>query len=867
MKETICRFKKIRKGVYENQGGRNIKMNDRNYINRLSLSQGHNFYFPANTHKEACKPLLFSNLNLMTMRAFVFCFLVAFLNSLANIRAQTIQIKNPSFEDVPSVSTSPTCWIDCGFPGETPPDIQPDSTFKVNKYPLHGNTYLGMVTRDTETWEAVGQMLETPLLDGECYNFHVYLARSESYLSNTRDDTIKVQFTEPARLRIWGGNSYCDKKELLSETKLIEHTEWRGYWLKLKPNSNYSFIMLEAFYNSSNTIPYNGNLLIDNCFIASCNTIFQPQYAVPTCEINTSSFNKKHVDFEYIYKAVENTMNNYYWHSGSLKDVVDELDKVGYSHIIFREGYRIEYLNALNKRIDRCYSFSVNYKEEGVIEKAINLLINTKGIALDYSISLRNLIQKIDDAELISLEKKLRRINNNISNVEMLSLTERINSFIEISPMYEYRDSVISKIQENQKLKESIDRTFIEWQEVQNKLEINEISIDFVKFNDQIKSIPTYQYYAALISKNSPTPQFIRLDSEKTISQLLQIGDNGQPKYLQDMPNRKELHEKIWQPLLTHLDLEGITTIHISPAGSLHRVSFEALQDEKGQYLNEQFQFHYYSSMRDFVKKKPTNHSYKDAVLMGDILYDLEDTLQYRTEEWYAMRGGERGKVKRLEATLDEIIGIHKACDNVGVESNVLTYNQATEDTIQYFSGEHAPSILHLATHGLYLEPIDVSKTGGTTEERMRSLSNPLQRAVLMLYGANHRWEKNEPVIGTDEDGILTALEITALDLRKTDLVVLSACSTALGEFKYNTEGVFGLQRAFKLAGVDYVVASLWDVDDEATKDLMVEFYKNLLERKQDPATALRNAKKYLREDEDMQYGDPEDWAGFILIE
>jgi len=97
------------------------------------------------------------------MRAFVFCFLAVFIASLLKLEAQIIPLNNPSFEDTPSIGITPKCWLDCGMPGETPPDIQPNQ-FRVDKSPQHGNTYLGMVTRDSDTWEAVGQMLETPLV-------------------------------------------------------------------------------------------------------------------------------------------------------------------------------------------------------------------------------------------------------------------------------------------------------------------------------------------------------------------------------------------------------------------------------------------------------------------------------------------------------------------------------------------------------------------------------------------------------------------------------------------------------------------------------------------------------------------------------
>ena len=181
------------------------------------------------------------------------------------VAAQIIRLNNPSFESEPASSIIPEGWFDCGKPGETPPDTQPHETFKVNKKAQKGSTYLGMVTRDTDTWEAVAQLLEVPLVGGECYDFSLHLARSASYLSHRKTDEVKIQFTQPIRLRIWGGNNYCDKRELLGETGIVEDTHWKKYDFKFKPIRDYNFIMLEAFYMTPTLVAYNGNILIDNC--------------------------------------------------------------------------------------------------------------------------------------------------------------------------------------------------------------------------------------------------------------------------------------------------------------------------------------------------------------------------------------------------------------------------------------------------------------------------------------------------------------------------------------------------------------------------------------------------------------------------
>jgi len=163
------------------------------------------------------------------------------------------------------------------------------------------------------------------------------------------------------------------------------------------------------------------------------------------------------------------------------------------------------------------------------------------------------------------------------------------------------------------------------------------------------------------------------------------------------------------------------------------------------------------------------------------------------------------------------------------------------------------------------LSPFDsLGKQVTGLQDRLHISGNPLQRSMLMLSGANNTWTSNEYIPRSDKDGILTAYEVTHLDLSNTKLVVLSACNTGLGDI-HDTEGVLGLQSAFKLAGVNHVVVSLWKVNDAATKELMVAFYKNLLTKKQDAPTALRNAKTEIRSrSEDVK---PAHWAGFILIE
>ncbi len=187
---------------------------------------------------------------------------------------EPILLANPSFEDLPLASRPPAGWYDCGFPEESPPDTQPGA-FEVNKPPYDGQSYLGMVVRDNDTWEMVSQRLSRPLEPGKCYEFTLYMARSMIYVSPSRVSNEQANYTTPAKLRIWGGAGYCNKAELLAESNLVINERWLQYNFRFEPKQYHTFIVLEAYYKTPTLFPYNGHILIDNA---------SPIYPVPCKE-------------------------------------------------------------------------------------------------------------------------------------------------------------------------------------------------------------------------------------------------------------------------------------------------------------------------------------------------------------------------------------------------------------------------------------------------------------------------------------------------------------------------------------------------------------------------------------------------------
>jgi CHAT domain-containing protein len=220
-----------------------------------------------------------------------------------------------------------------------------------------------------------------------------------------------------------------------------------------------------------------------------------------------------------------------------------------------------------------------------------------------------------------------------------------------------------------------------------------------------------------------------------------------------------------------------------------------------------------------------------------------------------------------LPGTLSEVTAIEERCRQHNIFSTVFTSDKATEAVFKSLSGKKSPNVIHLATHGFFFEDAqkDYSKIQLMGIDRLASgfVEDPLLRSGLLFAGANRAWTGQEVPDGT-ENGILQAKEVSLMDLRNTRLVVLSACETGLGDVK-GSEGVFGLQRSFKMAGVDFILMSLWSVPDEATRQLMTSFYENCFAG-QSMRESFSNAQHQLRKLK-KEYEDPYYWAGFVLME
>ena len=380
----------------------------------------------------------------------------------------------------------------------------------------------------------------------------------------------------------------------------------------------------------------------------------------------------------------------------------------------------------------------------------------------------------------------------------------------------------------------------------------NEVAIEIADYSTNQGKC----YVAMLLRNNWQVPVMIELGDESTFLSL----SNKPVKKLYDptLPFSSELYELLWAPLIPYLNKSDI--IYISPSGIISTLAIEALSSEDGVYVSDIYDIRRVSSTA-YVLERENEYKYTSSSVFGGVQYDSKVNTNYSSENstWdsgYLLDRSVYEDIPYLPATKKEAEKISGILSNLEGEVSLHIGLDANEYAFKELSGR-ASKIIHIATHGFYI-PKKESNSYRYYADNTASLA--MERSGLMLAGANDAW--NGILTPGVEDGILTASEIAELDLSKTSLVVMSACETGLGEV--TEDGIEGLQRAFKSAGVETLVMSLWKVDDKATEMLMEEFYKLLLKgySKDD---AFQTAKTKVRSKK--SYSSPYYWASFIMLD
>ena len=442
----------------------------------------------------------------------------------------------------------------------------------------------------------------------------------------------------------------------------------------------------------------------------------------------------------------------------------------------------------------------------------------------------------------------------------------------------------------------------VRWQEVQQNLKPGEAAVEFVHYRLYGKTETDSMLYGALVLRPGwSQPRMVSLFEHRDIQPLLAAANNtataghlygsgGAETSLRKAGrgNREEgivipakktagLYQLVWAPLDSLL--YDATTVYFAPSGLLHRLHLGAIPVPGGpNTLADRYNLVQVGSTRQLaVRDGAAKTPGRTAVLFGGLRYEAEkpaevpdSTRQNRPDyNVAALRNtlGGRGDQawNYLPGTEKEVKDISRTLGKAGYPARALGGHDGSEAAFKALGKNgDAPAVLHIATHGFFFaDPRDTTRRRDWHENDpvFKISDNPLLRSGLILAGANPAWAGGQTPEGR-EDGILTAYEISQMDLRGTELVVLSACETGLGDVEDN-EGVYGLKRAFKIAGVRYLIMSLWQVPDRQTQELMSTFYRNWLQKKMAIPEAFAAAQRTMR----RRYDDPTMWAGFILVE
>lgn len=499
--------------------------------------------------------------------------------------------------------------------------------------------------------------------------------------------------------------------------------------------------------------------------------------------------------------------------------------------------------------------------------------IFSKGLLLRSSILLRNAALNSDDDIIVNKYYLLEGLKGELSDTFDRESQSKLETEI----------STLEK--ELQRKLNITDESISSWQDIASSLNSNEAAIEFARIWNLDPSKATSEYYAIIVKQGIKEPKIIRLFEEDDLKQVLDNNtDRRIDRYITDLysatsPQDKgrQLYNMIWKAL--EKEIKGCSTVYYSPAGLLNSISFQAIPDGN-QNLGQTYVMHLVSSIGEipFVKSN-TSTSGRKAVVYGGIEYDVEESEMVQSSSaytrgssdyWEAEIGDIRAGWKKLPGTEKEANDISNILSNNGYSVRKYSGINANEESFKALSGSGV-NALHIATHGFFLSKQgDIKKNAflNTVSTNNAGRTDPMLRSGLLFSGANRAWQGKRKIEGV-EDGILTAKEIAGMNLSQMDLIVLSACQTGLGDVEAN-EGVYGLQRAFKLAGAETIIMSLWEVDDMATSLLMKSFYDGYLsgEAKDIAFRKATNAvRNYTDKNGDKPYESPYYWAAFIMMD
>ncbi len=536
-------------------------------------------------------------------------------------------------------------------------------------------------------------------------------------------------------------------------------------------------------------------------------------------------------DFKHAKRNIEQALNNYEVFIKQYFPALSEREKAKYWNTIKGD---FEFYNTL------AFGQLDDFKD--LSGKVYDYQLLTKALLLSTSIKIRERILNSTDENLkasfnLWIEKK-----EYLTNALSMSTQQLADNGIDPNALTAEVEKLEKEISEKSELfGQSFDDKKIKYSDVQKSISKNDVAIEIVRYRHFDHSFTDSVIYVALYVKN---------DNARPKAIILPNGRNMETRSFSYYRNAitarfddQNSYKVYWEPI--QKGIGTVATVYLSADGVYNQINLEAIPTPDGRYVIDNANIVLISNTKDLyfnrVKTKSVSTT-NSATMFGNPTFYLTAS----SNKTIAQLPGTEKEVDQLQALLKQ----------KGWETDEFKAKAASEEEVKALS---SPKILHLATHGFYTPTKDLGALAELTESEAAANDNPLLKTGLLLSGAGDVMNETKYNYNI-ASGILTAHEAMSLNLDQTDLVVLSACETGLGEIR-NGEGVYGLQRAFLVAGAKVLIMSMFKVDDEATQKLILSFYKKW-QTTNNMRQSFIDAKKELR----IEYPDPYYWGSFIMI-
>jgi CHAT domain-containing protein len=600
-------------------------------------------------------------------------------------------------------------------------------------------------------------------------------------------------------------------------------------------------------------------------------------YHMKALKVYEKTIGKEHPDYAFCLNNIGYNLIRLKDFSTGSKYLVESYRILENSFNKNRFGLNLKLLESLKESLNLYFQLNISILEQdsSMSQLLNNFWINLNGILYSNSLKLESQISQSGDKSLIEQLDKLIILKKRLLKINELTSQEKNTREINEQKLQEEINSIERGLSSKSKSFSNFNRYFYS-NDISKNLNSNEYLVDFLR-------VPRYNFNTNQWTDSTQYLVFIT-DSKDTLVDYVFIEDGTKidqdlfdqyEKEVTDPEQKTDLKSErfysyFWKPIADKIG--DAKTIYVSLGGVYNNINLNTIYNPTtGKYLVEEKDIRIVNSARDFVLSKESekkNYTSNTASLFGFPNFDGNTSVTADSSDLFAStrdlnsfwldsltRGGV--KAKPLPATKIELENISSTLKSKGWQVKSFLADNASETNIKK---EASPRILHVATHGYFFQdiPLEKDKTRFLGMDRQQVVQDPMLRSGLLFTGAN-KTLKGESSNG--ENGLLSAAEASLLDLRETELVVLSACETGKGEVK-NSEGVYGLRKAFSDAGAQNIIMSLWKVDDKVTQEFMSSFYDIWLNDK----TSIRETFNKTQLEIKAKYPQPYYWGAFILV-